>query len=63
MPYMNVYFEVVCTCGDGLCRQVEVTEKRGTFIITVEPCKACLEEAYSKGFQDGEKAAAETAER
>jgi hypothetical protein len=51
---VDVEVEVWCgTCGDGLCRTVNV---RGNS-ITVSPCERCIEDAkrdgYNSGYDDG----------
>ena len=56
MPEVTVDVEVYCqSCGGGLCNQTEstVTRTRGEPSFRVEPCKACLEEARSEGYDEG----------
>ena len=53
MPSFEVEFEVVCSCGNGLCRQVSATSKNGVFSVSVEPCEKCMEREYDKGNESG----------
>lgn len=46
-PYLE--FEVWCSCGNGLCSQTK--DVKGG--IQVEPCDKCLENARSKGYDEG----------
>lgn len=41
MPRLEVFLEVWCSCGAGLCKQSRAVSGRKHAII-VEPCEKCL---------------------
>jgi len=53
MPSFDVEFEVVCSCGEGLCNQSEGTSSRNGLYVTVDPCEKCLEKARDEGYDEG----------
>ncbi len=56
MPDIEVSIEVYCArCGGGLCNQTEATRTRyrSEPSFRVEPCERCLQEARSKGYDEG----------
>lgn len=46
MPTLSHDFEVYCTCGNGICNQTGVDDKRQHIIV--EPCKKCMQEKDSE---------------
>jgi peptidoglycan hydrolase CwlO-like protein len=46
MPTLSHDFEVYCTCGDGICNNTNVDNKRQYLVI--EPCKKCMQEKDSE---------------
>ena len=42
MPTLAHDFEVYCACGNGICNNTAVNDKRQQLII--EPCKKCMAE-------------------
>ncbi|KKL71095.1 hypothetical protein LCGC14_2098320 [marine sediment metagenome] len=65
MPEVNVEVEVYCSCGEGLCNQTTTgqTPGRGQPFFTVEACTTCLAKERDEGFQAGQDAAVEEAEK
>jgi hypothetical protein len=59
MPQFD--FEVWCSCGEGLCRQTEVSYGRNGASVVIEPCEKCVaaadEAGYERGFEEGNEAA------
>ncbi len=65
MPSVSVEVEVYCSCGNGLCNQTTTGETpgRGQPFFTVEACETCLAKERDEGFQAGQAAAEEEAEK
>jgi hypothetical protein len=54
MPYISFYFDAYCAeCGNGMCKQVEVSEENGHVKLYISPCPYCLKEAYRQGYENG----------
>jgi len=49
MPEVKVEIEVWCSCGEGLCGQSK--GRHGGLVV--EPCRTCLKEADSDGYNRG----------
>jgi len=45
MPVLTTYYEVFCSCGKGLCKDLRAAEEDGIMKIIIEPCPDCLEKA------------------
>ena len=51
MPTLTVELSAYCNkCGAGICRSVEIDKNTN---INIDPCDACLEAEYNKGYSDG----------
>jgi hypothetical protein len=44
--------EVHCNCGAKL-DVVDTDDRRGTILITVDPCEKCLDKAKNTGYNEG----------
>lgn len=55
MPEMEVEvaFEVICECGNGLCGQTRTSTRRGMPQVIVDPCEKCLERRSKKVIKKG----------
>jgi hypothetical protein len=58
---VEIEFEVYCECGEGLCNQTTVDDRRG-LRITIEPCEACLEKAADAAREEAEVETAQAQE-
>ena len=51
MPNLTVELSAYCNkCGAGICRNVEIDKNTN---INIDPCDACLEVEYDRGYSDG----------
>ena len=51
---MSVIYDMTCwECGKHLDYTVKL-DSGDDLIVTVEPCKNCLDEKYDEGFKDGD---------
>ena len=61
MPTFDFEFEVVCSCGDGLCNQSDTKQVGKAHVVIVEPCQKCLASEYDKGKEEGKEEGIEEA--
>jgi len=50
MTVIETEVEVICKCGEYLDAAVNIF--RGETTITVDPCPACLQREYAKGYEE-----------